>query len=514
MDTQDSDRNRPDRTRVVILGGGTAGWMAAAALIRRLPHTCTVHLIESAEIGIVGVGEATLPHLRSFIALLGIDEATFMQATNATYKLGIEFHDFGTIGSRYLHPFGSFGTQLGGVPFHQYWLRMRSSGSGGELWDYSIANLMADARRFAPPASDTNSMLSTYSYAYQFDATRFAPFLRDYAQKRGVRRTEGRVIEVLRESQTGDVSGLHLESGERVEGDLFVDCSGFRALLIGETLQSEWQDWSHWLPCDRAVAMPCASPSGPIEPFTRAVAMKAGWRWRIPLSHRVGNGYVYSSAHTPGDDAATALVSAVEGEPLAEPRVLRFRAGRRTHSWHRNVVAIGLASGFLEPLESTSIYLAQGAIEQLIALFPIDGRIADADRAEFNRLVDYEYDRIRDFLILHYHATSRDDSPFWNEMRTMKVPDSLHEKMELFRAAGRIARYTQGLFLEPSWLAVFIGQGVVPRAWDSRVDSLGEEALGLALRRLRQQMKEAAAELPDHADFLKRHGRPATETGE
>ena len=500
-------------TRVVILGGGTAGWMAAAGLVRRLPHACEVRLIESAEIGIVGVGEATLPHLRAFVAMLGIDEGEFMRTTHATYKLGIEFRDFGAIGTRYLHPFGSFGTALNGVPFHHYWLRMRESGRSDDLFGYSIANVMADARRFAPPSADTNSILSTYSYAYQFDATLFAPFLREYALARGATRTEGKVVDVERNPETGDVAALRLENGERVEGDLFVDCSGFRALLIGQTLQSDWQDWSHWLPCDRAVAMPCVSPAGPIEPFTRAVAMPAGWRWRIPLRHRVGNGYVYSSAHLDDDAATDALVAAVEGEPMAEPRLLRFRAGRRIRSWDRNVVAIGLASGFLEPLESTSIYLAQGAIEQLIALFPADGRIAEADRNEFNRMVDHEYDRIRDFLILHYHATSRDDSSFWDHVRTMTVPDSLQEKIELFQMAGRISRYTQGLFLEPSWLAVYFGQGIVPGGWDQRAEAIGASALGPALDRLRARIADAVRDMPWHDEALGREagaaGRPA-----
>ena len=283
---------RQEKTRVVIVGGGTAGWMAASGLIRRLPHACSVRLIESAEIGIVGVGEATLPHLRTFVSMLGIDEADFMRTTHATFKLGIEFRDFGKIGDRYLHPFGSFGTPLNGVPFHHYWLRMRAAGRQDELFDYSIANLMASHNRFAPPSEDSNSMLSTYSYAYQFDATLFAPYLRDYAVARGVERTEGKVVDVALDPETGDVGALILESGERIEGDLFVDCSGFRALLIGQALGSPWEDWSHWLPNDRAVAMPCTTPPGPLPPLTLLTAMPAGWRWRIPLQHRVGNGYV------------------------------------------------------------------------------------------------------------------------------------------------------------------------------------------------------------------------------
>ena len=357
--------------------------MTAAALVNRLGHACDVRLIESEEIGIVGVGEATLPHIRHFVEGLGLDEADFMKATHATFKLGIDFHDFGSIGSHYLHPFGVFGADLNGVPFHHYWLRLNAEQRGGDLFTTSVANVMAGENRFAPPAN-----VNLYNYAYQFDATLFGPYLRNYAVARGAVRTEGRVVDVEVDGETGDVAALAMESGERIEGDLFVDCSGFRAMLIGQKLAEEWEDWSHWLPCDRAVAMPCASPQGAIEPFTRAHAMSAGWRWRIPLQHRVGNGYVYSSAHISDDDAADALVAAVEAEPLANPRVLRFRAGRRKRSWSRNVVAMGLASGFLEPLESTSIYLVQGAIAQLIELFPI-GPIRDRDRDEFNAAVDF-----------------------------------------------------------------------------------------------------------------------------
>ena len=485
------------RKKVIVIGGGTAGWMAASALGKMLPHVCTVELIESAEIGIVGVGEATLPHLRAFIETLGLDEAEFMAATHATYKLGIEFRDFGKPGDRYLHPFGDFGRPLNDVPFLQYWLRVRASGQGGDIGDYCVANVMAAQRRFARPAADPRSLLSSYDYAYQFDATRFGPFLCGFAEARGVKRTEGRIVSVERHPETGDVIAVVLESGARIEGDLFVDCSGFRSLLLGDALGEEWEDWSHWLPCDRAMALPCASPPGEIEPLTRATAMPSGWRWRIPLQHRVGNGYVYSSAHLTDDAASAAILAAVDGEPLADPRVLRFRAGRRKHSWSHNVVAVGLASGFLEPLESTSIYLVQAAITQLIDLFPI-GEIAEADRDEFNAQVDYEYDRIRDFLILHYHASTRDDSRFWRDVRQTPIPDSLAEKIELFRRAGRIQRYSRGLFFTPSWIAVLIGQGVMPEGWDQRVDGANSQALGQALDRLRAQIAGEVATLPGH----------------
>ena len=487
------------KTRVVILGGGTAGWMTAAALVNQLGDACTVQLIESEEIGIVGVGEATLPHIRFFVESLGIDEADFMKATHATFKLGIEFHDFGRIGSHYLHPFGTFGAPLNEVPFHHYWLRLHHQARGGELWDTSVCNVMAARNRFAPPPPGS----ALYNYAYQFDATLFGPYLRTYSLARGAGRTEGKVVDVERDPESGDVTALKLESGERVEGDLFVDCSGFRALLIGQTLEEEWEDWSQWLPCDRAVAMPCTSPPLGIEPYTRAHAMAAGWRWRIPLQHRIGNGYVYSSAHIGDQEAADALVAAVEGKAMAEPRVLKFRAGRRKRSWSKNVVSIGLASGFLEPLESTSIYLVQGAIAQLLELFPI-GPIRDQDRDEFNTAVDVEYDRIRDFLILHYHATTRSDSSFWDHVRTMRVPDTLHEKMELWRRSARVAKYSQGLFFEPSWVAVYIGQGIIPSGWDQRADGWEAGKVEAAVGRVRQQIADAVAAMPDHAEFIAR----------
>ena len=489
--------------RVVIVGGGTAGWMAAGALAWILPGAAEVHLVESEEIGIVGVGEATLPHLRAFFQTLGMDEADVMRATHATFKLGIDFRGFGKIGDSYIHPFGVYGLDLKDVGFHHYWLRMRALGRQDELSDYSMAIAAARANRFAPPSPDPTSIASTFGYAYQFDATLFAPYMRRYAEARGVKRTEGRVVDVELHSETGDVAAIRLASGERIEGDLFIDCSGFRSILLGGALGEPWEDWSEWLPCDRAVALPCTSPPGPIEPYTRATAMEAGWRWRIPLQHRVGNGYVYSSAHISDEKAADAIVAAVEGTPMADPRLLKFKAGRRRRGWVRNVVGVGLASGFLEPLESTSIHLAQHAITYLIELFP-ERRVSEADRDEFNRLMDNEYDRVRDFLILHYHATTRDDSSFWNHVRTMAVPDTLLEKIELFRESGRVARYTTGPFLEASWLAVFLGQGVIPKRWDQRAEAIPADELARSMDRLRQGIAVTAAQMPDHAEFIVR----------
>ncbi len=491
----------PAPVEVIIVGGGTAGWSAAAALARLLPGVARVRVIESADIGIVGVGEATLPHVRQFVRQLGIDEADFMRATHATYKLGIEFRDFGRIGDRYIHPFGSFGRELAQVPFHHYWLQSRGRGAAADIGAYSLAVQAARAGRFDLPHEDDLSLRSSYGYAYQFDAGLFGPYLRDFAIRHGAQRTEATIVAVNRDPQSGDVTAVRTAAGEEFAADLFIDCSGFRSLLLGETMGEAWEDWSHWLPCDRALAMPTASPPGEIEPYTRATALAAGWAWRIPLQHRVGNGYVYASAFLSDDDAARGLRAAAEGTSLADPRQLRFRAGRRRNSWVGNVVAIGLASGFLEPLESTSIYLSHMAIVRLVDLFPAGG-IDPADRAEFNRLVDMEYDRIRDFLILHYHATTRDDSPFWDHVRTMTVPDSLAEKLELWRRTGRVTRYGEGLFFEPSWVAVYLGQNVIPDSWDARSTIPDPTVLNRALTQLEREIAAMAAAMPGHRQFL------------
>jgi tryptophan halogenase len=493
-----ADTPRP--VRVVVLGGGTAGWMSAAALRKLLGSLVEVELVESEDIGIVGVGEATLPHIRGFVERLGIDEAAFMKATHATYKLGIDFRDFGRIGDSYVHPFGSFGEEVAGVGFHHYWLEMERQGLAQPIGAYSLAVEAALANKFRPPAEDA-SLASTYGYAYQFDATLFGPFMREFGLGIGVKRTEGKVVEVRQHPASGDVTTLVLEDGRTIDGDLFVDCSGFRSLMLGNTLGEDWEDWSPWLPCDRAAAMPCAHTTLEIEPYTRATARPAGWQWRIPLQHRIGNGYVFSSAFISEDEACAALVAGVEGPKLADPRLLRFRAGRRKHSWSHNVIAVGLASGFLEPLESTSIYLAQMAITYLVELFP-QGAIDPRDRDEFNRLVDMEYDRVRDFLILHYHATTRDDSEFWNHVRTMEVPDSLKGKMELWRETGRIERYADGLFYDASWIAVYIGQGVLPRRHDARTAIPDPAQVERAMASLQVAIRDEVAMMPGHRDFL------------
>ena len=488
--------------RVIIVGGGTAGWMTAAALARLLPNRCSVHLVESEAIGIVGVGEATLPHIRAFNERIGIPEAEFMAATRATFKLGIEFNDWGAIGDSYIHPFGTFGDGRDEIDFHHYWTRLRREGLPvAPLDEYSMGVMVGRMNRFQLPSSDAESIASTFGYAYQFDATLFAPYLRRLAEGMGARRTEGRVVAVNRDGESGDIESITMESGETIEGDLFVDCSGFISLLLGKALQEPWEDWSRWLPADRAVAMPCRTETS-VTPYTSASAMGAGWRWRIPLQHRTGNGYVYSSAFIGDDEARDALVAAVEGAPIAEPRVLRFQAGRRRRSWVHNCVAAGLASGFLEPLESTSIYLIQAAITALIELFP-ERRISPVDRDEFNRLIDLEYDRIRDFLILHYHATSRSDSPFWDYVRTMEVPDTLAEKIELFRRRGRVVKYREGVFLDGSWIAVYVGQGILPQGYDPRADLPPAAALAQHAEALRAQIRAEAGRMPDHVAHIR-----------
>jgi len=491
----------PPPTRVVVLGGGSAGWMTAAALARLLGARVSVELVESEDIGIVGVGEATLPPIRNFVERLGIDEAAFMKATHATYKLGIDFRDFGRIGERYMHPFGSFGEEVAGVPFHHYWLEFERQGLVKDLGAYSLAVTAARKCRFRPPEQD-GSLASTYGYAYQFDAVRFGPFLRDHAVKMGVRRTEGLVVDVERHKTSGDVVALKLKDGRRVEGDLFVDCSGFRSILLGAALEEPWEDWSQWLPVDRAAAMPCAHIDEEIEPYTRAIAMPAGWRWRIPLQHRVGNGYVFASAFLSEDEACAQIKAAAEGPVMAEPRVLRFRAGRRRRSWNRNVVGVGLASGFLEPLESTSIYLAQMAITFLLELFPEGGAIDPRDRDEFNRLIDLEYDRVRDFLILHYHASTRDDSPFWNHVRTTRIPDTLASKLELWRETGRVEKHSHGLFYNASWVAVYLGQSLLPNRHDARVTLPDPMRVVRAMNTLEQAISDMTDTMPSHRGYL------------
>jgi tryptophan halogenase len=497
--------SRPEPLRIVVVGGGTAGWMSAAALRRQLPaQEYSVTLIESDDIGTVGVGEATLPHIKTFNDMLGLNEAQFMRATQATFKLGIQFCDWHRAGDSYIHPFGAFGEPWGGVEFQHHWLR----GTGGvPLQDYSYAVVAARHDKFEFPNEDPKSIRATYAYAYHFDAGLYAAFLRSWAIERGVRRIEGQVCDITRHD-SGDVRQLTLKSGECVTGDLFIDCSGFRSILLGGVMGVAWQDWTHWLPCDRAFALP-SKRTGSLTPYTRATARRAGWTWRIPLQHRTGNGYVFSSRFISDDHARLSLQEWVADEAQGEPRLLRFSPGRRARAWAGNCVAIGLASGFLEPLESTSIYLVQAAVTDLIKLMPRRGSGASDPRLveEFNRLNNMQYERIRDFLILHYTANGRVGEPMWDYVRSMPLPDSLTHKLALFRSRAALPSHQYGLFARDSWLSVLVGQGVTPRGHERLADVFALAALDERLAGFRQRIQTNVAAMPTHADFIAEYCR-------
>ncbi len=488
---------------VVIVGGGTAGWMAAAALTRFMGRGLSITLVESDQIGIVGVGEATIPQIKNLNRELQIDEADFVAKTQGSFKLGIEFQNWRQQGHAYLHNFGNIGLNLNSIHFHHYWMRARAEGSTLDLWDYCVNTQAARGLKFAPMDKLGSSPLSGIAYAYHFDAALYGQFLRCYAEQRGATRVEGKIIDVDQDAESGHVTAVRLEDGQSVAGDLFIDCSGFRGLLIEQALKTGYEDWSHWLKCDRAFAVPCAN-DGPFRPYTQSIAHTAGWQWRIPLQHRTGNGHVFSSAYIDEDKARTTLLSNLEGEPLAEPRLIKFVTGRRKKFWHKNVVALGLASGFLEPLESTSIHLIQSGISRLIPLFPTGGFEA-ATQAEYNRQMSLEFEKIRDFLILHYHANERTDSPFWIDVREMEVPETLQRKMALFKQAGRLYHEQEDLFTDSSWLQVLVGQGVLPQSYHPIADQMEPAQLAEFLTNIRQIVTGAAAKLPSHAEFIARH---------
>ncbi|WP_288380403.1 tryptophan halogenase family protein [uncultured Massilia sp.] len=496
-----------DRVRsITIVGGGSAGWMAAAALATYLGRNAVVRLVESEEIGIVGVGEASVPHIRQFNGQwLGIEEADFVKRTHATVKLGIQFNDWGRIGDSYVHGFGAIGRSIGPLPFHQFWLKLHLAGRAAPIGAYSPQTVMAPQGRFAPRDGNAppQSPLADIAYAYHFDAALYARYLRELAEQRGVRRIEGKIVQVKQRADDGFVESLMLENGQVVEGELFIDCSGFRGLLIEETLKTGYVDWSHWLPCDRAMAVP-SEKVDPITPYTKATARDAGWQWRIPLQHRTGNGYVYSSKYISDDEAASTLLANLDGKALAEPRPLRFTTGMRNKFWNKNVVALGLASGFLEPLESTSIYLAQSGITRLLSLFPTRD-MSPLLGERYNRESAFEYERVRDFLILHYHATERDDTPFWNDCRTMSIPDSLREAMDLFRYDGRYFRNGEDFFALPSWVQVMLGQRIVPQSYHPIVDEMPEDKLVEHVEGIRTQLARAVSTMPTHQEWIDRY---------
>ncbi|MEO1188624.1 MAG: tryptophan halogenase family protein, partial [Pseudomonadota bacterium] len=433
---------------IVIVGGGSAGWMTAAALSSLLPpHAVKITLIESEQIGTIGVGEATIPDVINFNTMLGIPEQDFLRATNGTFKLGIEFVNWGRIGEAYFHPFGPHGVDMQGIDFHQFWMRYRQTNPSSQIESFSLSAVAAKLNKFAMPHSDPRSVLSQLRYAYHFDATAYARYLRGYAEQRGAERIEGKVVETTLNSETGFIDSVSLDSGETINGDLFFDCSGFRALLMGQALGVDFVDWAHWLPCDTAQTVACER-AGPLLPYTRSTAKSAGWQWRIPTQHRTGNGHIYASDHISDEAAIESLLNDLDAPAKAAPRKIKFRTGHRAKFWEKNCIAVGLSGGFLEPLESTSLFLIQEGISKFISLFPSADMPASV-RNEYNRQLGKKFEQVRDFIILHYKATQRDDSEFWNYCRNMSVPESLTQKMELFQEAGRIFRYEDELFTRP-----------------------------------------------------------------
>jgi tryptophan halogenase len=490
--------NQPVR-RVVIAGGGTAGWMAAAALSKTLGKVIELTLIESDEIGTVGVGEATIPTMITFHNLLELNEAEFMAATQATFKLGISFENWRDVRQDYIHSFGTTGTDHWTAGFQHFWRKGVARGMAGDYGDYCRELKAAQLGRFAHlPDNGMN-------YAYHLDAGLYARYLRKFSEPLGARRVEGKIVKVEQDADNGHIRSVTLADGSRIEGDLFIDCSGFRALLIGETLGEEYEDWSHWLFCDSALAVQTAS-TGAMPPLTRSIAHDAGWQWRIPLQHRVGNGLVYSSRHTDDDAARATLMGNLAGEALMQPRPIRFTPGQRRRTWVGNCVAVGLSSGFLEPIESTSIHLIQRALIRLLQMFPGAG-ICQSDIDEYNTQTATEVAHIRDFIILHYHVTNREDTPFWRDCRALEVPASLRHRIELFRETGRVFRGPNELFAENSWIQVMLGQGILPPRYHPIADRMGDAELAQFLNNIKGSVAAVAGQLPSHQDYIRQYCR-------
>ena len=488
---------------IVIVGGGTAGWIAAASMARLLGPSVKITLIESDAIGTVGVGEATIPQIRRLNGVLGLDENEFVKETRGTFKLGIEFNNWGHLGESYLHTFGDAGINLASLHFHHYWLRSQAEGQTTSLWDYSLHHKAAYANKFGRLDRVGNTSMTGLAYAFHFDAGLYARYLRKHAEANGVSRIEGKVIDVDLDAETGHIKSVTLENGQVAAGDLFVDCSGFRGLLIGQALGVGYQDWSKWLPCDGAVAVGCESTE-PLLPYTKATAHEAGWQWRIPLQHRTGNGHVFCEQFISEERATETLLANLDGVPLGDPKRLRFTTGRREKFWHKNCVSLGLASGFLEPLESTSIHLIQSNVSKLIELFP-DKTFDAANEREYNRQVSHEYELIRDFLILHYHRTDREDSEFWRYCKNMSVPESLTEKMKLFSSNGLLYKDAEDLFRESSWVQVMVGQGLIPKSFHAMANRISPDQLTNFLGDVRKLIDRATNDLPQHQDFIAAH---------
>ena len=496
---------------IAIVGGGTAGWMAAAGLCKALDGMgISIRLIESAQIGPIGVGEATIPPIMDFIRQLGIVEDELVREVRATYKLGIGYRDWTRPEHFYFHPFGPTAPGIGSVPFPAYWLKMFLSGTAAPLEEYSIQAAAAKRGRFTRPVHAPNTPLNKISYALHFDAQSFAQYLRRFAEARGVRRTESEVRRVSLRPRDGFVESLTLDSGESVTADLFLDCSGFKGLLIEQALDTGYDDWSHWLPCDRALVVQ-SKPDGAPDPYTLVTAREAGWQWRIPLQHRNGNGYVYSSAFSSSDSAESLLLKNLPGPALSEPMPLRFTPGRRRKAWNGNVVALGLAAGFLEPLEATSIHLIQRGIAMLLKFFP-DRDFAVADTHRYNQALELEFSRIRDLLLLHYTQTEREDA-FWAHCRQIPLTDSLRERIELFRGHGRILREESELFPLISWLSIMVGQNIIPRRYDPLVDGIDSQKIQSKLDELRSNISGCVDSMPTHGDYIRRGSIPVAGKG-
>jgi tryptophan halogenase len=491
--------------KVVILGGGTAGWITAALAKKLLGNAVDIELVESEEIGTVGVGEATIPPIQLLNSVLGINEAEFMRETQATIKLAIKFENWKQQGHSYYHSFGVAGKGLAFCHFHHLLKKVGQLEDDSHLWQYDLNYLCAEAGKFAK--INTKDPIIDMPYAYHFDAGLYAKFLRKYSEKIGVKRTEGLVEKVAQCPESGFITTLHLKGGKQVSGDLFIDCSGFKGVLIQEKLRTGYEDWSHWLQCDRAIAVPSERFEHTL-PYTRSIAHSAGWQWRIPLQHRNGNGLVFSSAHLSEQQAIDTLMSNLDSKPLADPRVLRFQTGRRYKQWNKNVIAVGLSSGFLEPLESTSIHLIQSAVVRLVHLFPHNG-ISRHLVDEYNKQSQVEFEQIRDFLILHYHVTERTDSAFWRDMQAMDIPDSLKNKIALFKQDGRLFREQNDLFLESSWLQVMLGQGLVPNDYHPVANSMSDEKILDMLGKIKNIKNDPISKLPSHDEFIEKYCKAA-----
>jgi len=488
-------------TEVVIVGGGTAGWMSASLLAKTFGEKLNITLVESDDIGTIGVGEATIPPIIHFNDELGINPKDFIRETKATIKLGIEFENWGNVGDAYMHAFGDIGKSFPLCDFSHFWVKAKKEGLDFDFWDFSINYQTAKRNAFAPLDKVPALNLPGIAFAFHFDAGLYARYLRRYSEAKGVKRREGKITGVDKCPQSGDIVSVELADGEKIKGDLFIDCSGIRGLLIEQSLNTGYEDWSHWLPADSAIAVPCESVE-PITPYTKSIAHKAGWQWRIPLQHRIGNGIVYSSKYMSDDEAKETLMSNLDGKPLADPRVIKFKTGRRLKQWNKNVVSVGLSSGFLEPLESTSIHLIQSAIVRLVKMFPHQG-ISKHIEDEYNRQSKIEFEKIRDFIILHYKLTNREDSEFWRDRQAMEVPGSLTHKMAVFKESGLVFRESDELFTKIGWQQVLIGQGLIPDDYHRKADQLSTQELKELLTSVKEIMAKTADKIPAHNDYIK-----------